>query len=249
MFRRLWSEGRRLLPRYSHTQDREWGVVLRSRGGMVAWMRLCLALSWFGFGGVMHAELQWLARRILLEPPAGAVEAFGEFEFINRGTTPIKVVEARSDCGCTVMAPEKSEVLPGEKGKIRAVYHIGSRQGKQSVAVTVTTSEPEAHSYELTVETEIKDFVTLTPRLIFWKVGDDPAAKIFQLTLLSNYRFLGAESSTTDFLVEVVGQADGMVQLRVTPRNTWAKRNGIVKLNVVQHPQAPVEVQAYVRVL
>lgn len=215
----------------------------------MACLRIGAVLVCLGLGGVLRAELHWLQRRILIEPPAGAPEASGEFEFVNRGKTPVRVTEVRSGCGCTVMALEKDVVPPGEKGKIRAVFHVGSRQGRQSVAVTVTTSEPETRIYELTVEAEIKEFVSLTPRLHYWKVGDEPKPKIFQVTLMANYRFLGAESATPDFAVEVIGQENRVVQLRASPRDTWARRDGVFKIKLSQEGRAPVEVLAYVRVL
>ena len=215
----------------------------------MASMRLGATLACLGLGGGLRAELQWSERRIVLEPPAGAAEASGEFEFVNRGTTTIRVVDVRADCGCTVLAPEKSVVLPGEKGKIRAVVHTESRLGRQSVAVVVTTNEPELRNYDLMVEVVIKDFATITPQLIFWRVGDEPAAKIFQVVLAPEFRFLGAESSTRDFSVEVAGETDGTVQLRVVPRDAWAKRSGLITVKVAQGGQPPIEVVANVRVL
>ena len=209
---------------------------------------LCTALGCLGLGGVLRAEPQWQAKRILLEPPAGAADAAGEFVFFNRGTSPIRVVDARSSCDCTVMAMEKSVVPPGEKGSIPFVFHVGSRQGRQSVIVVVTTNEPEVRTYELTVEVAIKDFAVLTPRLLYWKLGDDPAVKILQVSLVSDFRFVGAESASPDFSVEVAGRTDGAVQLRVTPRDTWAKRNGLIKVKVAQGRQLPVEIMAHLRV-
>jgi hypothetical protein len=215
----------------------------------VASLRICTVLVCLGLCDVLRAELQWRERRLLLEPPAGAADATGEFVYVNRGSTPVQIVEVRSGCGCTVMAAEKSVVPPGETGKLRAVFHVGSQTGKKTVAVTVMTTEPEPRQYDLTIETEIKDFISLVPRLIYWKLGDEPAAKIFQVNLAANYRFLAAESSTQDFAVEVAGQAGGSVQLRVTTRDTWAKRNGTIKIKVAQDGQPPVEALAYVRIL
>ena len=79
----------------------------------------------------------------------------GDFLLEQEGTTPVLVTEVRSGCGCTVMALEKNLIQPGEKGKIQAVYHLESRQGRQSVSVAVTTQEPEERRYDLTVEVEI----------------------------------------------------------------------------------------------
>jgi hypothetical protein len=215
---------------------------------MMAQARLVAALIFLGLGGGLRAELEWRERRILLEPPVGAADVAGEFVFFNRGSTPIRVLDARSSCDCTVLAMERSVVQPGEQGKIPVMFHIGSRQGRQAVTVAVTTNEPEFRNYDLTLEIEIKDFATLTPRLLHWKVGDEPEPKIIQVTLATSFRFAGAESASRDFSVEKVGQVEQAVQLRITPRDTWAKRNGLIKIRVAKDPQPPIEILAPVRV-
>jgi hypothetical protein len=215
---------------------------------MLASMRLGAALACLSLGGVLRAELQWRERHIALEPPAGAAAAPGEFVFVNRGTHPIRVTDVRSSCDCTVMAVGENVVLPGAKGRIPFVFHVGARRGRQSVAIAVTTHEPEVRNYELTVEVEIKDFALITPRLVFWNLGAEPEAKLLQVSLAFDFRFVGAESSSHDFSVEVGRQVVGGVQLRVTPRDTWAKRNGSIKIKVAKDSQPPIEVLAQVRV-
>ena len=217
-------------------------------GGLLRSVVFGAALVWLGSGGGLRAELQWQEPLIRLEPPIGAAEATGEFVFLNRGTSAIRVVDVRSSCDCTAMVGEKSVVLPGEKGRVPFVYHIGSRQGRQAVTVSVTTNEPEIRNYELTVEVAIKDFAVLTPRALHWQVGDEASGKTLQVNLAADFRFVGAESASPDFAVNVAGTTDGAVRLRVTPRDTWAKRSGLIKVKVAQGRQSPVEMLAQVRV-
>ena len=40
----------------------------------------------------------------------------------------------------------------------------------------------------------------------------------------------------------------GGVQLRVTPRDAWARRSGFIKIKVAEDSQPPIEVLAQVRV-
>lgn len=200
------------------------------------------------FAAAARAELDWLQRRLLLEPPAGAKEAAGIFQFVNRGEKPVRVVNVRADCGCTVMAGEAEVVPPGGKGSVRAVFHVGSRTGKQSVAVTVTAEEPETRVYNLMLDVAIKDFVTVTPSFVYWKLGDSTEPKVLQVALAPGFQFLSAECATSDFLVEKA-VAGPVVQLRVIPRDTWAKRNGTIKINVREGEQSPIEVLAYARVM
>lgn len=216
---------------------------------MRAGFKFLTLVALVGFFPAVRAELVWPQKRLLLEPPAGASDAVGRFEFVNNGREPVRILEVRSGCGCTVTASEKEVIQPGEKGSIRAVFHIGSRQGPQSVAVTVSTSEPEIRNYDLTVEVMIKEFVTVTPRLVFWRVGDDPTTKTLHVTLAPDFRFLGAESASTDFAVKIDSRESGKIQLSVTPRDSWAKRNGTIKIRVAKDQLEPVEIVAAVRVL
>lgn len=209
-------------------------------GVTVAVLGLCLS---------SRADLEWKERRLALEPPVGAANAVGVFEFVNRGKNPVRIVNVRSDCGCTAMASENEVVHPGAKGSVRAVFHVGSRKGKQTVAVSVTTEEPELREYTLALEVAVKDFATITPGFVDWKLGDQPEAKTFEIRLADDFRFLGAECTTRDFAVEVAGKAGAALQLRVVPRDTWAKRTGTIKIMVAQGDQPPVEVLAFARVL
>ncbi len=211
-------------------------------------IRILAAYAGLGLVGAARADLQWQEQRLLLEPPVGAAEAIGVFEFVNRGRHTIRVVDVRAECGCTVIAPEKDEVLPGEKGRIRAVFQIGSREGRQSVGVSVVTHEPEMREYKLTLDVAIKPFVTLTPRWLYWKVGDDSEGKILLIRMVDGFKFVAAESTSPEFSVEVVAPADDAVQLRVKPRDTWAKREGSIKVRVAPPAQPELEVLAAVRV-
>lgn len=200
-----------------------------------------------GFGG-LRAEVEWQARLVRLEPPAGAADVAGEFVFVNRGEAPVRLLEVRSSCDCTVMPVDRKLIQPGEKGRIPVVYHVGSRQGRQAVTIAVTTSEPELRNHELTLEVEIKDSALLTPRMLAWKLGDEPTAKVIRVTLAAGFRWIGAESVSPEFLVAAVGQAEQSVQFQVSPRDTWAKRNGLIKVRVAKGAQPPIEILAPVSV-
>jgi len=44
------------------------------------------------------------------------------FRFKNTGNAPLKLLYVDADCGCTVPKYNKEEILPGEEGKIKAVF-------------------------------------------------------------------------------------------------------------------------------
>lgn len=209
---------------------------------------MILVAGWLAVGGV-RAELEWQASRIRLEPAPGTQEVTALFSFTNRGTEPVKIVEVRSGCGCTVTAPETEITRPGETGKIRATFQTGARTGLQTVSIAVTASEPALKTYPLTLEIAIRQAATVVPGFVFWKAGDEPEPKIMQVDLAPGFRFVAAESPAAEFTVESERAEDGRIRLRVTPRDTWAKRLATIRIKVVAGEADPVEVLAHARIL
>lgn len=44
------------------------------------------------------------------------------FKYKNIGNAPLSLLYVEADCGCTVPEYSKGEILPGEEGKIKAVF-------------------------------------------------------------------------------------------------------------------------------
>jgi len=60
------------------------------------------------------------------------------FEFTNTGDEPLLVTAARSSCGCTVPAPPKEPILPGESSQIEVRYNMNP--GPISRTITVESN-------------------------------------------------------------------------------------------------------------
>ncbi len=212
----------------------------------------CRLLGWVLAGlcgaGSLRAELQWREQHILLEPPAGAVEVAGAFECGNPGAVPIRVIDVRSGCGCTVTGLDADVIPPGGKATLHAIFHVGERRGRQTVTITVTTAEPALVQHDLTLEVRIKDFATVSPRALVWRLGEDAGPKIFQVQLAAGFDFVGAASTVPEFSVEVLGEQGGAVQLRVRPRDTWSRRTAAIRVEVARPQSPPVALLAGVHV-
>ena len=52
-----------------------------------------------------------------------------EFVFKNEGTEPLKILEARAECGCTTPEYPKEEIAPGEQGIVKVTYNPLGRPG------------------------------------------------------------------------------------------------------------------------
>lgn len=60
-----------------------------------------------------------------------------EFVFTNVGSEPIKITNARAECGCTRPEYPKEEIGPGKKGIIKVTYNPLGRPGGFTKVVTV----------------------------------------------------------------------------------------------------------------
>lgn len=68
----------------------------------------------------------------------GAVDAV--FEFVNTIAQPVRIIDARATCGCTVPQYSKDEIAPGDTARITATYLASGRPGKFSKNIYIRTS-------------------------------------------------------------------------------------------------------------
>lgn len=67
-----------------------------------------------------------------------------EFEFTNTGKLPLVLKAVKASCGCTTPYYPTEPVLPGEKGKIKAVYNAASAGSfHKSINVTTNIKQPD----------------------------------------------------------------------------------------------------------
>lgn len=64
------------------------------------------------------------------------------FSFVNNGTEPLVISNARGSCGCTVPTYPKEPIMPGAAAEIKVRYDT-NRVGPFTKRVTLTTNEGE----------------------------------------------------------------------------------------------------------
>lgn len=64
------------------------------------------------------------------------------FTFVNEGTEPLVISNARGSCGCTVPTYPKEPIMPGATAEIKVRYDT-NRVGPFTKRVTLTTNEGE----------------------------------------------------------------------------------------------------------
>lgn len=141
--------------------------------------------------------LQFAEETIRIPANPGDEELTATFQFTNTGEDPITLVDISTSCGCTTAKPEKRTFEPGEAGSFEAVFHVGSRVGKQRPAIMVQTTDPSRPLYRLFLELDIPQTVEVKPRLLIWNLDEEPTSRTIDVHLhpeiegtVSNVRFL-----------------------------------------------------------
>jgi hypothetical protein len=128
------------------------------------------------------------------------------FSFINKGDYPVTITGVEADCDCTAAGLSKKTYAPGERGKIAVVFHAGDQTGMQRKTITVTTDEPKEAPKQLLLYVNIKEYLTVEPHLLLWKVGEKRVEKGI---------FLSAIPSQPITQIEAKAEYAGAFQVRV----------------------------------
>jgi Protein of unknown function (DUF1573) len=177
----------------------------------------------------------------------GAVEA--HYAFKNTGPTAVTILGITSSCGCTVARAEKKTYAPGESGKITARFTFGNRKGLQRKVITVGLSDGTETKLGLNVS--ILEPLTVTPTLLFWRVGEGAAPKKVQLKAANdvpvNIRSVSSSSPRVTTQLEIKAEGTDYT-LIVSPSDTAAKLAATVTVETDYPLDAPKSYQVYIRI-
>lgn len=180
-----------------------------------------------------QAQLAWEKKEIELHPKAGDAEAVANFQYENKGTTPIKITAVKSSCGCTAASTKKDEVAPGEKGEVVATFKIGGRTGLQQKSITVESNDPAQPVATLLLKAVIEQPIEVQPTFVFWQSGEEPKPKMVKAKMSNDLKSakLDVISSNPDFAVKVEkGSVAGEYNISVQPKDTAQPANATLTL-------------------
>ena len=167
-------------------------------------------------------------------PEDGHVEA--RYAFKNTGPAVVTIKSLRSSCGCTTARLEKRVYAPGESGEVVLKFTFGDRKGLQQKGVTVATDPATPEPVVLGLRVNITQPVTLTPALVWWRVGDAPEAKPVQVVLAPGVRVKGVASSSPRIVAKLQPATNTVV---VTPADTAAKETAQITVQTDFPADAP----------
>jgi hypothetical protein len=76
-----------------------------------------------------------------------------EFDFVNKGTSPLIISSVKASCGCTVAEYSKDPIAPGQQGFVKATYNA-AHAGAFTKTVTINANTDNA-AVVLTIKGEV----------------------------------------------------------------------------------------------
>lgn len=67
-----------------------------------------------------------------------------EFVFVNTGKTPLILSNVQPSCGCTTPEWPREPIMPGQKGKIKAIYTAGTFRGAFNKSINVSSNASQS---------------------------------------------------------------------------------------------------------
>jgi len=68
-----------------------------------------------------------------------------EFVFTNTGKVPLILSNVQPSCGCTTPEWPREPIMPGQKGKIKAIYNAGTFRGAFSKTIAVMSNAEQSN--------------------------------------------------------------------------------------------------------
>lgn len=210
---------------------------------------LFLAAGLLAVGHSLRADLVFSRNEVALQATEGGCDIEAVFPFTNTGETTVRITDVKAGCGCTTLKPDREVYASGESGAITAVYRVGERKGPQSVSIHVTTEGESSASHELHLNVNVLSPVNLSPRLVYWRVGENPEAKAVQVDLADGFSIVAASAEDGDFVVEIDAGPTGKPAIYVRPRDTQVLRGATLTVRVQPPHGEPRDYRLFARVV
>jgi len=168
------------------------------------------------------SALEWReTHQVLKAAPLQSTAAIS-FAYTNRGDRPVSITRVDTSCDCLDAEPSVTVVAPGETGKINARFTVAGLSGVFHRTITVT-SDDVPQPVALTVQLEVPEVATLTPRSLEWKLAGSSETKVVEITLADGLELTLGEVRPTHavFTTRLETVAPGRhYRLLVTPTDT-----------------------------
>lgn len=202
------------------------------------WARITSTGQWllaFAFCAAcdLRAAVEWATTSAMARAAAGQEAVELAFAFRNAGPRAARIVRLQPSCDCVSATVAPETVAPGETGKVAVKFALGGRSGRQERTVSVFFSDEPDRPVELRLVVEIPEPMAISPRLVFWRVGEAAEEKAFDIVLAAESDRLG-EITCADvgFVVRLEPTSDARRwRALIKPVDTATVRQAVVRLS------------------
>ena len=199
-------------------------------------MRIAVIILLLPLGGLpCLAALEWKTTDIQLKAGIGQEQAVAIFPFRNGGDRPVRIVSLDPSCSCMAAEPGKERYAPGESGEIRVELALAGYVGRLRRSVAVETDDPDHKFAELTLTVDIPEPVAITPRFLFWHVGERPEEKSLEIVVAEPAKTTidGLACGNPLFKVQLRSGPAGHYRLLVKPAEAQQPADATIRLKAV----------------
>jgi Protein of unknown function (DUF1573) len=210
-----------------------------------------LLLSLCVFAGSAFAQLTWETTEQTFNSKPQDKEVIAKYKFTNSGSTPIKIENVRTSCGCTTAQLKKTDYDPGESGEIEAKFTFSGRTGKQEKAITVYTAANPQQPTVLKLHVYIEEAVKVEPQVVFWRVGEQPDPKSIHIVIAndSSAKIVSVISDNPIVKIKLTELKEGKeYEAEITPDSVAQPAAATLIIRTDYPPDNPETKYAYARI-
>jgi hypothetical protein len=185
-------------------------------------------------GPAYLAALQWETTDLQLQARPGQESMTVTFPFRNTGNQPVRILSVDPSCSCVSAGPEKAVCAPGESGAIRVELNLTGYIGRVRRTLAVETDDPAGKFAELILTVDIPELVTIVPRFLFWRVGDQPEARSAEIVVTEPKTTTvgNIECDNPRFRTQLIPGPAGRYRLVIKPVDTQQPADATVRIAV-----------------
>jgi len=176
--------------------------------------------------------LEWTTQHLSIQAAPLQRTTKTSFEFTNTSDRTVRITSVDTSCDCLDAKPSAQTFAPGAHGSINAQFNLNGAAGKLQRTIIVATDEGTP-AVALTVELDVPEVATLTPRAVEWKVGGEAKEATVDIAVLPGLELtISNVQPTSDAFthrLEVV-EAGRHFRLHLAPKDPTKPANAAFRL-------------------
>ena len=186
-----------------------------------------------------RADFRWTSTTAYASAEPSEGRATAQFTFKNTGADPIRILGARTTCGCTAAVADSHPIPPGGTGKIDVTFKTLNRRGLYGEPIVVDTDDPTDRQDTVTLYVMIRNPVELLPTLLFWQPGEPLTSKVIRITVADGFDVKSMTAICADPAIDIhlsVIKLGTEYKVTVTPKSPNVKTVVSITAEIVGKP-------------